>query len=216
MKTTINKNRIYTAVLLVLCLILLSQLFQKCENEKLQLANVKALNSKITSYKLKSGQLVLSSEALQYTNQQLKENIISKDAKLKELINKFSNVKSVTKYVTNTRIDTIAIRYKDTIPCVFERIGAIFENDYELEYKSNQKGVTIMELFVPDSVIVVAGQKRKWFLGKETATLDITHSNKFVQTDYIQHVEVVVPKKWYDTTLFKFGIGFVLGAVISK
>jgi hypothetical protein len=216
MKTTINKNRIYIGVLLALCLTLLSQLFQKCENEKLQLANVKALNSKITSYKLKSGQLVLSSETLQYTNEQLKQNLISKDSKLKELTNKFSNVKSATKYVTNTRIDTIAIRYKDTVPCVFERIGAIFENDYELEYKSTQKGVTIMELFVPDSVIVVAGQKRKWFLGKETATLDITHSNKFVQTDYIQHVEVVAPKKWYDTTLFKFGIGFVLGTVILK
>lgn len=212
----IDLKKTWIFILSIVCLILFSSLFSKCKNEKIQSSNVKALNSKVTAYKLKNGQLVLSSETLKYTNNQLKENLISKDYKLKELTKKFSNIKSVTKYVTNTRIDTITIKYKDTIPCVFERIGAIFEKDYELEYRSTQRGVTIMELFVPDSVIVVTGQKRKWFLGKEVATLDITHSNKFVETEYIQHAEVVIPKKWYDTTLFKFGIGFVLGTVILK
>ena len=61
MKLTINKNRIYIAVSMVICLILLSQLFQKCENEKLQLANIETLNSKTKIYKLKNGQLVTES-----------------------------------------------------------------------------------------------------------------------------------------------------------
>ena len=60
MNTTINKNRIYIVVLLVVCLILLSQLFQKCESEKIQLANIDALNSQTKVYKLKNGQLVTS------------------------------------------------------------------------------------------------------------------------------------------------------------
>ena len=212
----IDLKKIWIFILSVVCLVLFSALFSKCENEKIQLSNVKALNSKITAYKLKNGQLVLSTETLQYTNKQLKDNLISKDSKLKELTNKFSNVKSVTKYVTHTIVDSILVRYKDSVPCVFERIGDIYDKDYSLQYKSNQKEITIMELDIPDSVIVVTGQKRKWFLAKETTTLDMTHSNKFVQTDYVQHVEVVIPKKWYDTTLFKFGIGFILGKVILK
>jgi competence protein ComGC len=212
----INLKKIWIFVLTLLCLILLSTLFSKCENEKTQLANVNALNSQIKTYKLKNGQLAWSVESLGYTKEQLRKNIIDKDLKIKELTDKFSNVKSVTKYVTKTVIDTVEIKYNDSIPCVFEKVGAIFEKDYSLEYKSTQKGITIMELSIPDSVMVVTGQKRKWFLGKETTTLDMTHSNKFVQTEYVQHVEVVIPKKWYDTTLFKFGLGFILGKVILK
>ena len=112
MITTINKNRIYISVLLIICLILLSQLFQKCENEKLQLANIKALNSQTKVYKLKNGQLVTSVENLHYTNSQLKNSLLMKDKNVKELVNKFSNVKSVTKYVTNTKFDTIKLVYK--------------------------------------------------------------------------------------------------------
>ena len=84
MISTINKNRLYIGVLLVVCLILISQLFQKCENENLQLANIKALNSQTKVYKLKNGQLVTSVENLNYTNSQLKNSSLeSKKFQLK-------------------------------------------------------------------------------------------------------------------------------------
>ena len=216
MNTTINKNRIYIAVLLIVCLILLSQLFQKCESEKVQLANVEALNKEANIYKLKNGQLVTSVENLQFTNGQLKNSLLMKDKKVKELINKFSNVKSVTKYVTNTKFDTIKLVYQDSIPCEFERIGSDLKEWYHIAYKSNQKGVEITELSIPDSVIVVTGDKRKWFWGKRTSTTDITHANPFVETESVQHIEVVYPTKWYDSTIFKLGIGFIGGILLMK
>ena len=216
MNTTINKNRIYIVVLLVLCLILLSQLFQKCESEKLQLANIEALNSQTKVYKLKNGQLVTSVENLHYTNSQLKSSLLMKDKKVKELVNKFSNVKSVTKYVTNTKFDTIKLVYQDSIPCNFERVGSDLKEWYHIAYKSNQKGVEITELSIPDSVIVVTGEKRKWFWGKRTSVTDITHANPFVETESIQHIEVVKPAKWYDSTIFKIGVGFIGGILLLK
>jgi competence protein ComGC len=216
MNTTINKNRIYISVLLIVCLILLSQLFQKCESEELQLANIKALNSQTKVYKLKNGQLVTSVENLNYTNSQLKNSLLMKDKNVKELVNKFSNVKSVTKYVTNTKFDTIKLVYQDSIPCNFEKIGSDLKEWYHIAYKSNQKGVEITELSIPDSVIVVTGEKRKWFWGKRTSVTDITHANPFVETESIQHIEVVKPAKWYDSTIFKIGVGFIAGAYIFK
>jgi hypothetical protein len=216
MITTINKNRIFTWVLLISCLVLVSQLFQKCESEKLQLANVEALNSQSKVYKLKNGQLVTSVETLSYSNSQLKNSIVMKDKKVKELTNKFSKVQSLTKYVTNTKFDTIELRYKDTVPCVFERKDSLLKEWYHIAYKSNQKGIEITELSIPDSVIVVTGNKRKWFLGKQTQTTDITHANPFVQTNNVQHIEVVTQKKWYDTFLFKVGLGFIGGVLITK
>lgn len=216
MNTTIDKNRIYITVLLCLCLFLVSQLFQKCKNENLQLANVDALNSQLTTYKLENGQLVTSAKTLSYTNAQLKNSLLGKDKKLKEVMDKFSKVKSVTKYVTTTKIDTIAITYKDSIPCVFEINDAIFHQWYSLGYNSNQKGITITELSIPDSVAIVTGTKRKWFLGKQTQTIDITHTNPFVETEAVQHIEVVAKPKWYETTIFKVGLGFLGGFLLAK
>jgi hypothetical protein len=196
--------------------VLVSQLFQKCESEKLQLANVKALNSQSKVYKLKNGQLVTSVEVLSYDNAQLKNSILLKDKKIKELVDKFNKVKSITRYITVTKFDTIELRYKDTVPCVFERKDSVLKEWYHIAYKSNQKGIEITELSIPDSVMVVTGFKRKWFLGKQTQTADISHANPFVETNQIQHIEVITPKKWYDTNLFKIGIGFIGGVLITR
>ena len=216
MNKTIDIKRIYIAVLSIICLILLSQLFKKCESEEVQLANIEALNSQTKVYKLKNGQLVTSVENLSYTNKQLKNSILMKDKKVKELTDKFSHIKSITKYVTNTKFDTISLVYTDSIPCNFERIGSDLKDWYHIAYKSNQKGVEITELSIPDSVIVATGDKRKWFWGKRTSVTDITHANPFVETESIQHIEVVQPTKWYDSTILKIGIGFIGGILLMK
>jgi hypothetical protein len=216
MDITFDRKRLYIAILGIACLVLISQLFSKCENEELQLANVNALNSQAKVYKLKNGQLVTSVENLFYTNNQLKNSLLMKDKKVKELTDKFAHVKSVTKYVTTTKFDTISLTYKDSVPCNFERIGSELKDWYHIAYKSNQIGVEITELSIPDSVIVVTGDKRKWFWGKRTSVTDITHANPFVETESVQHIEVVQPSKWYDSTILKIGLGFIGGVLLLK
>lgn len=216
MMPTISTSKLANLILCVVCLVLFAMLFNKCENEDLQLANVDALNSQLTSYKLKNGQLVTSAKTLSYTNAQLKNSLLGKDKTLKELMAKLAKVQSVTKFVTTTKIDTIAITYTDSIPCIFNKDGAIFHDWYSLGYKSNQKGITITELYIPDSVAIVTGTKRKWFLGKQTQTIDITHTNPFVETEAVQHIEVVAKPKWYETTIFKVGLGFLGGFLLAK
>ena len=139
-----------------------------------------------------------------------------KDKKVKELINKFSKVKSVTKYVTNTKFDTIKLAYKDSIPCDFEIKDSISRKWYSISYKSNQKGIEITKLSIPDSVIIITGDKRKWFWGKRTNVTDITHENPFIQTQSIQHIEVKEKSKWYDSTILKIGLGFLGGILLVK
>lgn len=216
MMPTISTSKLANLILCVVCLVLFAMLFNKCENDDLQLANVDALNSQLTSYKLKNGQLVTSAKTLSYTNAQLKNSLLGKDKTLKEVMAKFAKVQSVTKFVTTTKIDTIAITYTDSIPCIFNKDGAIFHDWYSLGYKSNQKGITITELYIPDSVAIVTGTKRKWFLGKQTQTIDITHTNPFVETEAVQHIEVVAKPKWYETTIFKVGLGFLGGFLLAK
>jgi competence protein ComGC len=216
MNTTIDKKKVYISVLIIICFLLISQLFSKCESEKVQLANVKALNSKVQVYKLKNGDLVTSVENLSYTNSQLKNSIIMKDKKVKELTSKFTKVKAVTKFVTNTNLDTITLTYRDSIPCNFKKIDSLSNQWYNISYQSNQKGIEITKLNISDSVIVVTGDKRKWFWGKRTSVTDITHANPFVKTESIQHIEVKEKTKWYNSTIFKVGIGFIGGALLLQ
>jgi hypothetical protein len=197
-------------------IMLLSTTFTKCENEKKQKNNIESLNSELQSYKLKNGKLAWSNETLNYTNSQLKEFVIAKDKKLQELTKKFSKVKSVTKEITTTKIDSIIIRYKDTIPCIFTKSGSIDEKWYQLKYNINQKELSINDIMIPDSVIVVTGEKRKWLFGKTTNTIDVSHSNPYMKVEGIKHIEVVEDKKWHETTLFKFGLGFIFGAILIK
>lgn len=132
------------------------------------------------------------------------------------IVKKFTEIKTVTRYVDRIKIDTITIRYKDTIPCVFERSGAINEKEYSLTYQSNQNGLQLYNMRIEDSLLIVTGTKRKWFLGKETNTIDISHTNKYISSDQVQHIEVVPKKPFYDSTLFKFGVGFILGVAVTK
>lgn len=132
------------------------------------------------------------------------------------IVKNFTEIKTVTRYVDRIRIDTIQVHYKDTIPCVFERSGAINEKEYSLTYQTNQNGLKLYNMQIEDSLLIVTGTKRKWFLGKETNTIDISHTNKYISSDQVQYIEVVPKKKFYDTTLFKFGVGFILGVAVTK
>jgi hypothetical protein len=200
----------------VVILLLVSQLHKKCESEKLQLANVSALNAEAKAYKLKNGQLVISKATLQYTNKQLKETVLSKDIIAKEMAKKFSKVNTVTKLVTETRIDTIQLVYRDSIPFQFDRVGRLHNNDYTIAYTSTQRGITIDYLSIPDSLTILTGTKRNWAFGKSIQTIDVSHSNKFINNGKIEHYQVVQNKNFFQTTFFKVGAGILIGAIIIR
>lgn len=195
---------------------LLGVLLSKCENEKKQLANVKALTSELSSYKLKNGQLVVSAEALVYTNKELEQKVLAKDTQLQEMAKKFSTIKAVTKYVNKIRIDTINVVYKDSVPCVFEKTGSVATKDYSLNYKTNQAGLSISDLSIENNVSIITGIKRKWFLGKETQTVSVTNSNSLIKMESLQNIEIKKTKRFWDTNLFKIGLGFVAGVSLVK
>jgi len=189
MKEFIKQNWYWIGIILVL----ISALFSRCNNDRIDKKDTQKYKT-VTSKK----------EAVQYAS--IPDTIVKK----------FTEIKTVTRYVDRIKIDTIKIHYKDSIPCVFERSGAINEKEYSLTYQSNQNGLKLHNLAIEDSLLIVAGTKRKWFLGKETNTIDISHTNKYITSNELQHIEVVPKNKFYDTTLFKFGVGFILGVAVAK
>ena len=132
------------------------------------------------------------------------------------IIKKFHEIKTITQVEQKLRIDTVKILFKDSIPCVFNRSGEVKTEYYTLGYELNNKALKVTNLTAQDSITIVTGTSRKWFLGKETNTIDVSHSNKLFYNSEVKHVEVKPAKAFYDTTLFKFGIGFIAGVAIVK
>jgi len=178
---------------IVITLVLSSMLASKCSNEK-------ATKKDTKEYKTVSSQ----KEALEVL--QVPETIVKK----------FNKIKTITKYRDRIKIDTIKITYKDSIPCDFLRTGEIKAKEYSFTYESNNKGLEVANFDIQDSLIIVTGTKRKWFWGKETNSIDVSHSNKLIKSEGIRHVEVKEKKKFYDTTLFKVTVGFAFGVAIAR
>jgi len=189
MKEFIKQNWYWIGIIIVL----ISALFSRCNNDS------------ITKH-----------DTPEYKTVTTKKEAIQSASIPDTIVKKFTEIKTVTRYVDRIKIDTITIRYKDTVPCVFERSGSINEKEYSLTYQSNQNGLNMYNMRIEDSLLIVTGTKRKWFLGKETNTIDISHTNKYISSDQVQHIEVVPKKAFYDTTLFKFGVGFILGVAVTK
>ena len=178
-------------------------------------ANLAAITDTVTHYKNKIGTTTASIKTLQLDNKQVKDLLTKKDAELAALLSEFAKVHSVVKYKTVTQIDTIQIAYKDTVPCVFERTGAIKKQWYSFGYRSNQKGVEIDTLSFPNTSTVITGTKRKWFLGKETVTTDITNSNPYIKVTNIKAAELVLPVPWYKKWWLWLAAGVAGGLLVN-
>jgi hypothetical protein len=175
-----------------------------------------ALADTVSHYTNALGTQTASIRTLQTDKTQLQQLVLNKDRELATLAKSFTNLHSVTKYKTITVIDTITIHYRDSIPCVFKRQGLVKNNWYSFTYTSNQNGVRIDSLRLPNSTSVIIGTKRKWFLGKEMLTTEITHTNPYVTTPQLTSAEMLHPtplyKKWY----IWLGIGLAGGVLLAK
>lgn len=212
----LKQNRLGFSIALIV-IFLMQGCNKRLKDElSIQKNNVTALEKEKALYRIKNGQLVTSVTYLEYDKKQLKELVLEKDKTLKEISRQFSNVKTVTKEITTTNIDAINIAYKDSAPCIYERVGEIENKWYSMYYKSNQHGLEIKELVLPDTVKIVTGTKRKWLFGKETQTLDITHSNIYINTEEVQHIEIPKNKSFIERYWIKEIGAFALGFFIAK
>lgn len=176
--------------------------------------NERALTDTLRYYTNALGVQTVSIRTLQADKTQLKQLVLNKDKALATLAKGFSKVHSVTKYNTVTVVDTINVRYIDTVPCTFQREGVVKNAWYGFKYRSDQNGISIDSLTLPNTAIVITGTKRKWFLGKETLVTEVTNTNPYLRTTQLTAAEIPQPvpvyKKWYLWLAVGIAGGFVL------
>ena len=63
---------------------------------------------------------------------------------------------------------------------------------------------------------IITGSKRKWFLGKEIYTTDITNSNPHIEITQLKAAEVIIPEPWYKKWYVWFAAGLAGGIFAIK
>jgi len=185
----LKKNIVWITIILVL----LSFLAKSCHNEN-----------------------IIKNDSVVYKTVNTKKEAVDEMQVPDTVVKTFTKIKTITKFVEKIKVDTIKITYKDTIESYFEINGGIDTKEYSFDYKSTEKGLKLYNVNFNDSITLITGTKRKWFLGKQTNTIDIIHSNKYVNSGEVKHIEVQPKKKFYETTLFKIAVGFGAGVIIAK
>jgi len=210
------KSKIPYIIIIVLVVALLLSMQHCSYNKTVYTNNLQALNDTLITFKNRIGTQTSSIKTLQYTKQQLQDNLLKKDAELDALTKEFTKVNSVIKYQTVMRLDTLQVVYHDIVPCIFNRVGEMKKPFYSFKYQSTQSGFSIDSLTIPNTATVITGTKRKWFLGAETLTTDVTNSNPYITVTGITATEVTIHSPWYKKWYVWFAAGIAGGCFIAK
>ena len=213
MLTFLKRNWIW--IVLIIILISISNDY-RVERNTAHLNADKLLDT-VRYYKLKNGSVVASKTVLEYNDEQMKALVKSSTKNMQEIAKKFNKIETVVQSITETKIDSITVSYVEPVLVDFKREGLVTDTFYSFSYNSSSEGFKIANLkLTNDTITYIKGNKRRWLLGKNTPTLDINHSNPFIKDIKIDVTELKDEKKWYQTTLFKVGIGVISGVILTE
>lgn len=222
---SIGKDMKYWREILILILtVILVASVQECGSEKSRAnANYKALTDTTSHFKNRLGTITASRAALQLTNSELKQTLLSKDDSLNQLSKEFVQLRSVVKFSSKLKLPAAAVKFEtpipgqtcDSLPLAFERSGAFRQKWFQFYYSVTPDSLKITDMAMNNTTTVITGVKRKWFLGKQVVKTDVTHSNPYISTQQITSAEVVVPEPWYKKWYLWLAAGIAGGLLIK-
>jgi hypothetical protein len=182
------------------------------------------LKDSIRYYKNELGQEIALKTALQGDKNTL-DILLSKQidstGQLKRLVKKFKKVDAAGNITQNTKIDTIRIGYEVPIPCEFHRNWTKnVQNEYFISGISDQNGITIESLEIPNTLSFAIGKKKKGLFSSEYV-IEAVNSNPNISTVGLDSYSVKVPEKRLGVSLFvgyglsKDGISPIAGIGLS-
>jgi len=207
----------YKNVLILGLLIALILSINQCStNKQLAASQDAALIDATNHYENDLGTITATKRVLELEKKDLKELLYSKDTSLNTLRKEFLKVEAVIQTEAMVVIDSVTIPFETKIEFDFERKGKHMDNWLKFNYNLNQDGFDIADFTMLNKQTSITGFKRKWLLGKQNYTTDITNTNPYIKIIDVQTVQVVVPKRFYDTRLFNIGVGFIGGMLVAR
>lgn len=175
----------------------------------------KQLTAKTEYFKNKLGTTTATIQVLEVDKNTLKNTILKQDDSLKKLASEFAKVKSIVKWKSIYKIDTIRVNFETELPCDFKIFDRYDRKWLSFNYQFDNTGFILDDLTIQNQTTIITGFKRKWFLGKQTLITDITNTNPYFKSTEIKSTTITIPKPFYDTRVFNIGVGLVGGLLIN-
>lgn len=157
---------------------------------------------------------VAFNQSLVIENKKQLQALLAKNDTLTKLISKFKKVAGTTIINQYTTISKDTIRLKDSIPCSFKAFQVKRDSaHYHFIGTIGQDFFSIDSLIIPNTQSIVMGDRKMGFLKGTEKRIEIVNSNPLIRTNKIENYVIQQRKKWYQSTAFKFGIGFLAGSV---
>lgn len=200
----------------VIAIIFILLFLHQCkETKSLQKLYLNEKNE-VSYYKNKLGGMTATVNSMELSEKQLKETILRKNDSLKKLASEFKKIKSMTTGSLSVIIDTIYIPYEVEIPCEFSRVTKYEDKWLSFNLEQNQLGTKISDTEVFTEFTLINGTKRKWILGKQYLTSDLTFTNPNIIVSEMQTIIVPVNVEWYNNKWLYMGVGMLGGFMIAK
>ncbi|RZJ71074.1 hypothetical protein [Flavobacterium sp.] len=205
--------RASTVLIILLSLMLLASL-GTCRFYKNQGSdNLLAVVDTVKYFRNSIGVLTASKKTVEADRDQLKELANSQGKQMAAMTKEFRQVKSATIVSAPIFIPKAEVKFDTPLPCPeFERKG-VKEDDkwFRFQYVVNQNGFSLDSLKVSDTLRIVNGTKRKWFLGKAIPTTDLTSSNP-----YSTPTIIFTASESKKSDLLREAVLFIAGTVLGR
>ncbi len=201
-----------------IAIFLLITAFNQCNKKKAFQDEVESYvdyTDTVKYYKAKNGDIVSYNESLEISEKTLKMMNDSLGKALKNIRIKEPEV--IIQIEERVVIKEIEVKFVDSIPCPpFKRPFDLSHEFYSLSGSFTNTKFKLDSIKIPNTRSVVVGTKRNGFLKRNDHIVTIQNSNPFMSTKKITSYTIKEKKKWYETTSFKVGVGFVGGILTYR
>jgi hypothetical protein len=114
-------------------------------------------------------------------------------------------------------IKEVEVRFVDSIPCPpFLRPFTLSHEFYSIAGSVTNTKLNLDSIQIPNTQSVVIGTKKNGVFKKNEHIVTVQNSNPYMSTGNITSYTIKKKKKWYETTSFNIGLGFIGGVLIYR
>ena len=204
----------------IVIIIIIIFAFRECSHYRQTtslLATVVSYKDSAKTYRNVNGDLTAYNQTLEFDNKKQMDSYLQEKELTKKELDKWKSISPavIIKTVSEVKHDTV--RFKDTIPAVFKPIHfSNIDKNFSLFGTITPRLFVIDSLRIPNEQNVIVGEKKMGFLKSPEKRVEVTNSNPLIRTTNLGVYAINEKKKWYQTTMFKVGVGVVAGFTIRK
>lgn len=209
-------------IIIVLCILLFISI-KSCQNNRQDFKQLQEFSGlqkdTIRTYRAKNGDTIKYVQQIRLYKQNL-SSAIEENKSLKSTLDnmkvKTSSVSTITQIVNHQKTDTLYITYTNDTCFTHLKDTIKFKDsasNYNIKGMLFKNKLALTKIDFSDTLTMVTQNVGNIFTDKYR--IDIAHSNKLITTTSITSLTLKPQKHWWQTTLFKMGVGFIGGIYVE-